>query len=75
MPVEGNKKKTEKFSFKKKKKNLFFPPPPSQETMETRTKQLPAFEALYDPAETTVSRVLEDARKKLGWEPDSELKR
>ena len=43
--------------------------------METRTKQLPAFEALYDPAETTVSRVLEDARKKLGWEPDSELKR
>ena len=43
--------------------------------METRTKELPAFEALYDPAETTVSRVLEDARKKLGWEPALELKR
>ena len=43
--------------------------------METRTKELPAFEALYDPTETTVSRVLEDARKKLGWEPASELTR
>jgi len=43
--------------------------------METRTKELPSFEALYDPGQTTVSRVLEDAREKLGWEPAAALKR
>ena len=43
--------------------------------METRTKELPAFEALYDPAETTIARIFEDAREKLGWEKASELKR
>jgi len=43
--------------------------------METRTKELPAFEAIYDPLTTTVLHVLEDARHRLGWEPASELKR
>ena len=68
---EGRKKEPENPPPKKK----LFPSPPPQETMETRTKELPAFEALYDPTETTVSRVLEDARERLGWEPASELKR
>jgi hypothetical protein len=59
----------------KKKKNFLLLLLLSQETMETRTKELPSFEALYDPGQTTVSRVLEDAREKLGWEPAAALKR